>query len=60
MHFIAIRRCNLCNNKIHVGSTITSFRKRFHNHKSSINKYERSRIMAAEHLYAHSFDPGHN
>ena len=35
-------------------STITTFRKRFNNHKSSMRKYEQGdRKMAAEHLYAH-------
>ena len=43
-----------------MGSTITTFRKRFNNHKSSMRKYEQGgRKMAAEHLYAHFFSPGH-
>ena len=52
--------------KNYLGSTITSFRKRFNNHKSSINRYGRGqrgqrgqRGMAGEHLYAHFFEMGH-
>ena len=40
---------------------LISFRKRFNNHKSLLRKYEQGgRKMAAEHLYAHFFSPGHN
>ncbi len=43
-----------------MGSTITSFRKKFNNHKSPMRKYEQGgRKMSAEHLYAHFFGPGH-
>ena len=56
---IYVLRCISCS-KIYVGSTITSFRKRFNNHKSSMRKYEQGgRKMAAEHLYAHFFGPRH-
>ena len=56
---IYVLRCISCS-KIYVGRTITSFRKRFNNHKSSMRKYEQGgRKMAAEHLYAHFFGPGH-
>ena len=56
---IYVIRCISCS-KIYVGSTITTFRKRFNNHKSSKRKYEQGgRKMAAEHLYAHFFSPGH-
>ena len=46
--------------KIYVGSTISTFRKRFNNHKSSMRKYEQGgRKMAAQHFYAHFFSPEH-
>ena len=52
--------CISCSN-ICVGSSITSFRKRFNNHKSLLKRYEQGgRKMAAEHLYAHFFSSGHN
>ena len=48
--------CTKCA-KIYVGSTITSFRKRFNNHKSSLNRFGKGvrgvRGIAGEHLYAH-------
>ena len=48
---IYVVRCISCS-KIYVGSTTTSFRKRFNNHKSLLRKYEQGgRKMAAEHLY---------
>ena len=41
-------RCISCS-KIYVGSTITSFRKRFNKHKSSMRKYKQGgRNMTAE------------
>ena len=50
---IYVIRCISCS-KIYVGSSITTFRKRFNNHKSSMRKYEQGgRKMAAEHLHAH-------
>lgn len=51
--------CETCR-KIYVGSTITPFRKRFNNHKSSLNRYGKGqRGIAGEHLYAHFFEVGH-
>ena len=56
---IYVIRCTRCS-KIYVGSTITSFRKRFNNHNSSMRKYEQGgKKMVVEHLYAHFFGPGH-
>ena len=44
-----------------MGSTITSFRKRFNNHKSSLNRFGNGvRGIAGEYLYAHFFESGHN
>ena len=52
--------CKKCAN-IYVGNTITSFRKRFNNHKSSLNRFGKvARGIAGEHLYAHFFESGHN
>ena len=46
--------------KLYVGSTITSFRMRFNNHKSSLVGYGKGqRGIAGEHLYAHFFQQGH-
>ena len=49
--------CKKLHVKIYVGSTITSFRKRFNNHKSSFNRFGKGvrgvRGIAGEHLYAH-------
>ena len=46
--------------KQYVGSTITSFRKRFNNHKSSLSRYGKGqRGMCGEHLYAHFWKEGH-
>ena len=42
-------------------STITSFRKRFNSHKSSMNRHGRGETgRAGEHLYAHFINQGHN
>ena len=42
-----------------MGSTITEFRKRFSNRKSSMNRYGKGqRGICGEHLYAHFFE-GH-
>ena len=52
-------KCNKCL-KRYVGSTITTFRTRFSNHKSSMKRYERGqRGIPGEHLYAQFFDEGH-
>ena len=51
--------CRTCG-KIYVGSTITSFRKRFNNHKSSMNRYSKGRRgIAGERLYCHFLEAGH-
>ena len=43
--------------KQYLGSTITEFRKRFNNHKSSMNRYGKGqRGICGEHLYAHFFE----
>ena len=52
--------CKKCQ-KIYVGLTVTSFRKRFNNHKSSLNKYELGQKgTPGVHLYAHFFELGNN
>ena len=51
--------CTKCR-KNYVGSTITSFRKRFNNHKSSLVRYGKGqRGISGEHLYAHFYEEGH-
>ena len=56
---IYLLKCARCF-KVYVGSTITTFRKRFNNHKSSLRKYGQGiRHMAGEHLYAHYFGEEH-
>ena len=56
---IYLIECKKCL-KLYVGSTITSFRKRFNNHKSSLVRYGKGqRGIAGEHLYAHFFQQGH-
>ena len=43
-----------------MGSTITSFRLRFNNHKSSLRRYERGNLnIPGAHLYAHFGNEGH-
>ena len=43
-----------------MGSTITSFRRRFNNHKSSVKRYGNDqRDILGEHLYAHFYEGGH-
>ena len=50
---IYLINCNSCGLQ-YIGSTITSFRLRFNNHKSSLNRYGRGQTNAAcQHLYAH-------
>ena len=57
---VYILSCNPCQ-KIYVGSTITSFRKRFNNYKSSFTRYGKGQKgMAGEQLYAHFFEQDHN
>ena len=51
--------CKKCS-KIYMGSTITSFRRRFNNHKSSVKRYGNGeRGIPGEHLYAHFYERGH-
>ena len=60
MGVIYLITCKKCAN-IYVGNTITSFRKRFNNHKSSLNRFGNGvRGIAGEYLYAHFFESGHN
>ena len=43
-----------------MGSTITSFRRRFNNHKSSVKRYGNGqRGIPGEHLYDHFCEGGH-
>ena len=57
---IYVIKCKTCA-KIYVGSTITSFRKRFNNHKSCLNRFGNGvRGIAGEHLYAHFYENEHN
>jgi hypothetical protein len=45
----------------YVGCTITSFRLRFNEHKSSINRYGQGKInTSGQHLYEHFFGDGHS
>ena len=47
--------------KQYVGCTITSFRARFNNHKSSLRKFGNgNRGICGEHLYAYFFSEGHH
>ena len=56
---IYLLNCKRCS-KIYVGSTVTSFRKRFNNHKSSLKRLGKGqRGIAGEHLYAHFLEEGH-
>ena len=56
VYLITCKRCG----KQYVGNTITEYRKRFNNHKSSINGYGKGqRNICGEHLSAHFFEEGH-
>ena len=56
VYLITCKRCA----KQYVGSTIMEFRKRFNNHKSSMNRYgKKQRGIRGEHLHAHFFEEGH-
>ena len=57
--FVYLIRCRKCR-KIYVGSSKTSFRKRFNNYKSSLNRSNKGqRGITGEHLYAHFCEPKH-
>ena len=43
-----------------MGSTITAFRLRFNNHKSSINRFSKGQSLSGQHLYEHFFEEGHS
>ena len=52
--------CKKCS-KQYVGNTVTSFRLRFNNHKSSINRFAKGqRGICGQHLYEHFFEAGHS
>ena len=56
VYLISCKSCGLQ----YVGNTITAFRLRFNNHKSSLNRYGRGqRNIAGQHIYAHFFGEGH-
>ena len=56
MYIIRYKRCE----KIYVGNTVTSFQKRFNNHRSSLNRFGKGqRGIAGEYLYAHFFEGDH-
>ena len=57
IYLISCKKCR----KQYVGSTITSFRYRFNNHKSSLTRFGRGqRGICGEHLYSHFFSKGHS
>ena len=57
IYLISCKKCR----KQYVGSTITSFRYRFNNHKSSLTRFGRGqRGICGEHLYSHFFSEGHS
>jgi hypothetical protein len=52
--------CGKCS-KQYVGNTVTSFRFRFNNHKSSLNRFSKGqRGLCGQHLYEHFFEEGHS
>jgi hypothetical protein len=52
--------CGKCS-KQYVGNTVTSFRLRFNNHKSSLNRFSMGRRgLCGQHLYEHFFEEGHS
>ena len=56
IYLISCRKCK----RNYVGSTITSFRKRFNNHKSNISRYGKGQKgTPGQSLYAHFYEEGH-
>ena len=56
IYFISSKKCR----KNYVGSTVTSFRKRFNNHKSSMIRLGKGqRGIPGEHLYKHFLEHEH-
>ena len=56
IYLISCKKCK----KNYVGSTVTTFRKTFNDHKSSMIKFEKGqRGIPGEHLYKHFFEDGH-
>ena len=52
--------CMKCD-KQYVGSTVTAFRKRFNNHKSSLIRYGKGqKEICGKHLYSHFYTEGHS
>ena len=52
IYLISCKSCGLQ----YAGNTLTPFRLRFNNHKSSLNKYRRGqRNIAGQHLFVHFF-----
>ena len=53
---LTYKRCS----KIYEGSTVTSFRKSFNDHKSSLKRFGKGqRGIAGEHFYAYFYEEGH-
>ena len=56
VYLIACKKCGLQ----YVGNTVTPFRLRFNNHKSSMMRYGRGqRVMGGQKLYVHFYTEGH-
>ena len=51
--------CQKCE-KQYVGNTVTPFRKRFNNHKNSLNRFGKGqKEICGKHLYSHFYTEGH-
>ena len=56
IYLLTCKRCS----KIYAGSSVTSFQKRFNNHKSSLKRFGKGqRGIVGEHLYANFHEEGH-
>ena len=56
MYLVTCKKCGWQ----YVGNTVTSFRLRFNNHKSSMMRYcKEKRGMGGQKLYAHFYTEGH-